>query len=111
MTIDGSIYIVSDDGTLQKVFRGTKVDYTFRELPSVPFSGKNLKIFTNPNLDFLYVLDPDNARILVFVKGERFATYKKQVIFDLPDARDFVIDDSGQKVNVLTKDKIYEFSL
>ncbi len=111
MTIDGGIYILSDDGTLQKIFRGTKVDYTFRDLPSIPFSGQNLKIFTTPNLDFLYVLDPDNARILVFVKGERFATYKKQVLFDLPDARDFVIDDSGQKVNVLTTDKIYEFSL
>ena len=111
MTIDGGIYILSDDGTLQKIFRGTKADYTFRDLPSIPFSGQNLKLFTTPNLDFLYVLDPDNARILVFVKGERFATYKKQVLFDLPDARDFVIDDSGQKVNVLTTDKIYEFSL
>lgn len=111
MAIDGSIYILSDDGTLQKLFRGAKVDYEFRELPSVPFGGKNLKIYTTPELDFLYVLDPENARILVFVKGERFATYKKQVLFNLPDARDFVIDESGQKANVLTKDKIYEFSL
>lgn len=111
MTIDGSIYIVSDDGTLQKLFRGTRADYEFRDLPSVPFSGKNLKIYTTSELDFLYVLDPDNARILVFVKGERFASYKKQILFNLPDARDFVIDESGQKVNVLTKDKIYEFSL
>ncbi|MCF7812517.1 protein phosphatase 2C family protein [Candidatus Gracilibacteria bacterium] len=111
MTIDGSIYILSDDGTIQKLFRGSKVDYAFRDLPSVPFSGKNLKIYTTPELDFLYVLDPTNARILVFVKGDRFATYKKQVLFDLPDARDFHIDDSGQKVNVLTTDKIYEFPL
>jgi hypothetical protein len=111
MSIDGGIYILSDDGTLQKIFRGVKADYAFRDLPSVPFSGQNLKIYTSPNLDFLYVLDPDNGRILVFVKGERFATYKKQVLFDLEDARDFVIDDSGQKVNVLTTDKIYEFSL
>jgi hypothetical protein len=111
MAIDGSIYIVSDDGTLQKLFRGAKVDYEFRELPSVRFSGKNLKIYTTPELDFLYVLDPENARILVFVKGERFATYKKQVLFDLSDAQDFFIDESGQKANVLTKDKIYEFPL
>ncbi len=111
MTIDGGIYVLSDDGSLQKIFRGVKTDYEFRELPSIPFSGQNLKIFTTENHDFLYLLDPENARILVFVKGERFATYKKQVIFDVPDARDFVIDDAGQKVNVLTKDKIYEFSL
>ncbi len=111
MTIDGSLFILSDDGTLQRIFRGVKTEYSFRDLPSVPFAGKNLKLYTTPNLDFLYLLDPDNSRILVFVKGERFATYKKQVIFDVPDTRDFVIDDAGQKVNVLTKDKIYEFSL
>ncbi|MCF7906051.1 protein phosphatase 2C family protein [Candidatus Gracilibacteria bacterium] len=111
LTIDGSIYVLSDDGTLQKIFRGVKADYGFRDLPSIPFSGKNIKVYTSPNLDFLYVLDPDNSRILVFVKGERFATYKKQVLFDTPGARDFIVDESGQKVNILTKDKIYEFSL
>jgi hypothetical protein len=110
-TIDGSIYILSDDGTLQKLFRGAKADYGFKEVPSVPFSGKNIKVYTSTELEFLYILDPDNRRILVFVKGDRFATYKKQVLFDIADARDFVVDDTGQKVNVLTKDKIYEFSL
>jgi hypothetical protein len=102
---------LSDDGTLQKLFRGAKADYGFKEVPSVPFSGKNIKVYTSTELEFLYILDPDNRRILVFVKGDRFATYKKQVLFDIADARDFVVDDTGQKVNVLTKDKIYEFSL
>lgn len=109
--IDGSIYILSDDGTIQKLFRGEKQDYSFREIPSVPFSGQKLKIFTTDAHDYLYVLDPDNARILVFTKGERFATYKKQVLFGLSDARDFSVDASGQKINVVTADKIYEFSL
>lgn len=111
MSIDGSIYVLSDDGTIQKLFRGTKTDFSFRDLPSVPFSGKNLKMFTSMDLDFIYVLDPDNARVLVFTKGDRFATYKKQILFDLPDARDFIVDESGQKVSVLTTDKIYEFPL
>ncbi len=109
--IDGAIYILSDDGKLQKIFRGEKIDYKFRELPSLPMSGKNLKIYTNADLDHLYVLDPDNSRILIFVKGDKFATYKKQVLFDLPNVRDFSINNSGQKVNILTKDKIYEFAL
>ncbi|MCK5461189.1 hypothetical protein KAI58_04355 [Candidatus Gracilibacteria bacterium] len=110
-TIDGSIYIISDEGILQKIFRGQKQDYEFRDLPSIPFRGKNLKVYTTQELDFLYVLDPDNERVLIFVKGDLFATYKKQILFGLPDARDFTIDNSGQKVNIVTKDKIYEFSL
>jgi hypothetical protein len=111
IAIDGNIYIIADDGSIQKIFRGTRVDYDFRELPSTPFTGKNLKIKTSAELDFLYILDPENQRVLVFTKGDKFATYKKQVLFEVTGARDFVIDDSGQKVNVLTEDKIYEFSL
>gem|GEM_PF-1173689 len=110
-SIDGAIYILSDDGTIQKLFRSEKQEFSFRELPSQTFSGKNLKLYTSAELEFLYVLDPENSRILVFTKGDRFATYKKQILFDLPNARDFVVDDAGQKVNVLTDDKIYEFSL
>ncbi len=110
-SIDGAIYILSDDGTIQKLFRGEKQDFSFRNIPSIPFSGQNLKIFTTDEHDYLYVLDPDNARVLVFTKGDRFATYKKQVLFGLPDARDFSVDPSGQKINIVTADKIYEFSL
>ena len=110
-SIDGSVFILSDDGTIQKLFRGEKQDYAFRDMPTTGIKGQNLRIYTNKDLDFLYILDPDNARILVFVKGEKLATYKKQVIYDIPDARDFVVDDLGQKINLLTKDKIYEFSL
>jgi hypothetical protein len=112
IAIDGSIYVLSDDGTLQKLFRGTKADFAFRNLPSVPFEGKNLRLYTTQNLDFIYVLDPDNSRILIFEKGDRFATYRKQVIFDkIDNAVDFSVDESGQKANIITTDKIYEFSL
>jgi len=108
--IDGSIFVLSDDGTIQKILRGTKEKFAFRDLPSISFQGKNLKLFTSKELDFLYILDPDNSRILVFVKGDQFATYKKQILFDIEDARDFWVDDSGLRGNILTKDKIYEFS-
>lgn len=111
-SIDGSIYVLSDDGSIQKLFRGVKSDFNFRDLPSIPFSGKKLKLYTTPELDFLYVLDPENSRILVFNKGDRFATYKKQVLFEgVSDVRDFVVDETGQKANIVTAEKIYELSL
>ena len=110
-TIDGAVYIINDDGSLQRLFRGELQKYDFRELPSVSFQGKNLKILTRTDLDFLYILDPDNERLLVFVKGDRFATYKKQILFGIPGAKDFTIDELGQRINILIKDKIYEFSL
>ena len=109
--IDGAIYILSDDGTIQKLFRGEKQDYAFKNIPSTPFGGQNIKIFTTDEHEYLYILDPDNARILVFAKGEQFATYRKQVLFGLSDVRDFVVDTSEQKANIMTANKIYEFSL
>jgi len=114
MAIDGRIYVLSDNGSIQKFFRGNPEKYEFRDLPSIPFSGKNLRLFTGPEHEFLYVLDPNNTRILIFSKGETGATYRKQIIFDLPQgeiAKDFTININGQKVNIITQTKIYEFSL
>lgn len=114
MSIDGSIYILSASGDITKVFRGTAQDYDFRELPSIPFSGPNLKLFTTAELDYLYVLDPDNQRLLVFTKGDRFATYRRQVMFegdDMDSIRDFYVDESGQKISLLGERKIFEFNL
>lgn len=110
-TIDGAVYIVNDDGTIQKLFRGESQKYEFRDMPSVPLQGKNLKILTRTDLDFLYILDPNNERLLIFVKGDRFATYKKQILFGISGAQDFTIDELGQRINVLVGAKIYEFSL
>jgi hypothetical protein len=109
--IDGAVYVLSADGSIQKTFRGEKADFRFRDLPSKPFSGNGLKIYTNANLDYLYILDPDNSRILIFTKGDQFATYKKQILFDLPGVKDFAIDDAGQRATVIAGDKTYEVSL
>ncbi len=110
-TIDGSIYTLGADGGIQKIFRGVSQEYDFRDLPSIPFSGPNLKVFTTAELDYIYILDPDNQRVLIFVKGDRFATYKRQILYGIDDVRDFNVDENGQKVSILAKDKIYEFSL
>lgn len=112
LAIDGSVYVLGDDGVIQKLFRGAKTEYEFRDIPtSTPLQGKNLKLYTSVDLQYLYVLDPDNERILIFNKGERFATYTKQVLFNLEDARGFWVDDTGQKATILTKSEIYEVQL
>ena len=115
-TIDGSIYVLGASGEITKLFRGQGQDYDFRDIPSVPFSGPNLKLYTSAELDYLYVLDPDNERLLIFTKGDRFATYKRQILYtseehDLSDVRDFYVDAGGQKVSLLSDSKILEFNL
>ncbi len=111
LAIDGSIYVLSDDGSITKLYQGNEVPFEFKDLPSTPMEGRNLQMYTDYNVNFIYVLDPDNSRLLVFTKGEKFATYKKQIFYNLDDVRDFVIDTDAQKAFVTTKDKIYEFPL
>jgi hypothetical protein len=114
--IDGFIFVLQASGDIIKLNRGQEEDYDFRELPSIPFSGPNLRLYTSTELGYLYILDPDNKRLLVFTKGDRFADYRRQVMFqaengDLDNVRDFIVDESGQKVTLVTDDKIYEFNL
>lgn len=113
MVIDGAIYVLSEDGTITKLFRGDEVEYDFRNVPEVPFQGKGLRIYTTAELAFLYVLDPANSRVLIFEKGERFATYKRQVEYNVPDEKvvDLLIDAAGQKATLMTETKIYEVTL
>ena len=109
--IDGAIYVLSADGSILKFFRGILQDYEFADLPSIGFSGPNLKLYTTDDLEFLYVLDPDNNRVLIFNKGDRYATYRRQVVYDIDNAKDFIVDESGLKVTINTESQIYEFSL
>ena len=107
--IDGYIYVLADDGAIQKFDRGSVANFEFRNLPSEPFTGANLRIYTERGMNWLYILDPDRERVLVFEKGASTATYKKQVYYNLEGVRDFVVD--GQKISLLTQTKIYEFNL
>ncbi|MCB9809564.1 hypothetical protein H6771_01130 [Candidatus Peribacteria bacterium] len=111
MAIDGSIYVITDNGEIQKYMRGEAVDLDILDLPSIAMSGAGLRIFTTNNHDLLYVLDPENQRILLFGKDANTLTYKRQVLFDIPDARDFYVNESGLRAYVLTKEKVYELEL
>lgn len=111
-SINGAIHVLNSDGSIIRFFRGNAINgYKFVDLPSLPFSGQNLKIFTSENLDFIYVLDPDNERILIFEEEETQARYKKQILYQVPSVTDFIIDDSGQKASIISGDVIYEVSL
>ena len=114
LAIDGGIYVLSEDGSLAYLYGGERRDYDFSNLPTVPFAGRDLKVYTTAEHDYLYVLDPDQARILIFDKGTRYAVYRKQILYDdgtIERVRDFSVDAGGQRATLLTDDRIYELSL
>ena len=107
LAIDGSVWIISLDGSIFKFTRGKRDDFKISGLDK-PFVNPT-KIFTNTDMDNLYVLDNGNSRIVVLNKeGVYQAQYQSSI---LKTAKDFEVMEKDKKIYFLSKDKIYEMDL
>ncbi len=71
-------------------------------------------IYTNEKLDYIYVLDSKESRVLVFLKDVKTgnAIYTSQYFFeDTEDLRDIYVDADSNKMYLLTSTKILELEL
>ncbi len=110
MAIDGSIYILSNDGQITELYAGKKKDFNIKDLPSGILNSAT-KLYTEIDLPDLYVLDSVNNRVIVIQKGNVGSPlYKKQYIFDnIETIKDLFVD--GKKLYVIDSSKIYETDL
>ncbi len=90
LTVDGSIYALSSDGVITKYFRGTQ-ESTFIA-PFVPSA--TTSIYTNSNIDKLYLLDTEKMRLFELNKadGQLINTYK---INNIGEVSDMTIANDG----------------
>lgn len=107
LAIDGAIYVLFKDGSVQKFLRGKPENFTISGLDS-PFSNPT-QIFTNADSNNLYILDNGNSRVVVFdKKGVYQSQYSADVI---RDAKHFEVLEDKKKLYVLSKDKLFEIDL
>ena len=104
ITIDGFIYMLRADGTVNKYLRGAEQNFTLANLTS-PMDNPT-KIYTSENLTNLYIVDPGRERILAFNKnnGALTAQFKSNKFDELQDV---FIDNDEKKMYVLADNKIY----
>lgn len=78
LTIDGNIYVLNDTGKLIQYFKGEKQSEL--DLAVKPSVGS--KIFTAPDLAFIYLTDKSNKKVYVFDKtnGSLKTSYKLDVV-------------------------------
>ena len=76
MAIDGSVWIGFSDGTVKRYTQGK--DDPFITKGVEPALGMNLAVFTDDNCTNVYILDPDNKRVVVL---EKDGMYKSQYIY------------------------------
>lgn len=107
MTIDGSIWILLENGTIKRFTKGKPNNFTISSLDK-NFS-KPTRIFTNASLGRIYILDNGNSRIVVFNKeGAYLEQYQTKI---LKEAKDLEVSEKDKKIFILSQNKIYEIGL
>ncbi len=113
MAIDGNIYVLNSDGYITKVYSGNREDFPIKRQPIQAMEAPT-KIYTELDMNQIYILEPVNRRVLVYNKDDRTggATYANQVVFDdVQELRDLYVDKDTNKLYVLDQTKVYEVSL
>ncbi len=104
IAIDGEIYILNKDGGVIKFLNGYFKDFTLQQ-PTKPATSPS-KLFTLVDYKFLYILDPQNHRLLVFDKQS--GEFINQYISDkFTDMKDIYVDEVNKKIFLLCGNEIY----
>ncbi len=107
ITINGSVWILGNDGSVTKYLRGKQENFHLSGLDK-PLRNPN-KITTTIDSKFLYVLDNENGRIVVLDKNGAYnSQYQSNV---LKSAKDFEVKEEDKKIFVLSGGKIWEIGI
>ena len=104
LTIDGSLWILSSDGTILKFTKGKPDTFTLSGLDKQLHGPTH--IVTSVDDNNIYVLDSGNARFVIFDKtGKYLAEYQSQQI---KEAKDRTVDEKNKKADFLVGNDLYE---
>lgn len=104
MTIDGDIYVLTNT-TIRKFRSG--IEQTFNLSQPDPNLQNPTRIWTSSESSYLYVLDMDPGRVIVFNKDGEFITQYMDEVFN--NAIQFIVREEKKTIVIITKDSFYEF--
>lgn len=111
MAIDGSIYVLKNDGKVTKIQKSKLQDFSLKNIPT-PYDEikEPLKIFTDADTPSIYILDLSQKRILEFDKEGQFVhQYFLPQNFD--KINDFAVSAKQRKIWILNDVSVYEISI
>ena len=107
MAIDGEIWLLGSDGQITRLAGGKQVPFAVSNL-STPFK-EPIKIFTQPKLKYLYVLDRGENRVVILEKSGNFLRQFKGDV--LSGATDLWVSSNEKLLYILVGTKIYQIGL
>lgn len=107
--IDGTIYVLRNDGAIVKITLGKLQDFEIKGIPEPNSSiTKSKQIYTNEDINSLYVLD-DNRILELNKSGEFIAQYAFPAEFT--NIKHFSINEKSKELLILNDNTIYKFGL
>jgi hypothetical protein len=112
MAIDGSIFVLSDDGGLPMLSSGEFYEYQIKNSPTSDLSGAT-KVYTEFEMFQVFILDAANSSVLIFNKDSRTGNlvYDSQYVLDVEESlKDIYADKEAGRLYVVSDTKVYEIT-
>ncbi len=107
MTIDGAVWVLSDNGKILKFSQGSPQNFSPQGVN--PALTLGTAIYTNEENNFVYVLDRTGKRIVVLAKDGK---YKAQYVNDkIAEATDLAVSEKEGKIILLAGAKLYSLAI
>lgn len=111
--VDGNVWILNSDGSITKLLSGEPVTFEIKKAPlTAPTSPT--KIYTELELNQVFVLDPTSNRIFVYTKSTKDdnLTYSSQYLIDSVNGKlvDMFYDKNTDTTYLLTETALYKIS-
>lgn len=101
--IDGSVYFIQNNGEIIKLTKGNKDSFAYH-IPR-PIIGANSKIQTFKDAKYLYIIDPQNKRLIIFDKDGSIKSQYTSPAFD--NLLDLAIDPEEKAIYLLNGQHLY----
>ena len=107
LAIDGDLYIATENGSIFKFTKGVQENFSIQNVN--PELKKIQKIWTYTDLKYLYILDPEQKRIIILDKQGKLIQQITAQQFEEP--KDMIIDEENKIGYILDKNRVFKILL
>lgn len=105
--VDGGVWVLKGENSIDRYYAG-QLQKTL-EIKIFPFCQQPSKIWSSSALPYLYILEPNQKRIIVLDKQSQIVKQFQSEKFD--NLKDFAVSENGKAIYLLNGSSVYLISL